>query len=607
MSKLHLYISRSVNSYKSLINFNPAEDVRSLLTDQRAALKDVDYDPAVINVFYLVNYSETGVLFTILRTIPSTPGNHLAAAIFIPYCVEISSDRILEVIDEVKKRITRSGLDSKEIDELRSLFSTDYPDKEPEAAHLCSAGREYAHAFFGGEDEPALREYADTGFYLPAFAEYSGVLLIGADSDVTATSKDVTPRSFPKLFALNPPARNTDGFVPYIRKSPFDKPYLLPANRPLIITWHRNGFEDIKQTITPTGPSFEIPVPDTGNTLKTISPASFQITSQRTQDIIDNATITVNEREIDGPVSFTCAELRSAQITIAAKGYFSYSGRVDLVSTTRALVQLRELRKIYRFELPVNTPEPVDSVHFTIQSKQPLKKCPIDGYTVGGDGLTEGASHTNSLIFTGSSSKSPLIKLIATGVAGIVIGLLCGWLIGSCSHNTEATPEQQVVAQQEEIPEVPEVTATAVIPENLATVPSSSSAEPAAEPAPAAEQPTPEPQVVEQPAPAAAPANGDYSAAIAYLDNNKKWKRSEMEAISGLAGLFEALNNYEFDKIKTEYARNLSSSSRFSELLRSIEGSVTKRDPRTERHAPTYCRQGDDVITVFAYRCWIDP
>ena len=100
---------------------------------------------------------------------------------------------------------------------------------------------------------------------------------------------------------------------------------------------------------------------------------------------------------------------------------------------------------------------------------------------------------------------------------------------------------------------------------------------------------------------------GDYSAAVAYLDANKKWNRERMEAIPGLAGLFDAINTYNFDELRTVWAPRLRESSRFADLMRSVEGSRSKRDPRTGAHNPTYLRPGDNEFSVFGYRCWIDP
>ncbi len=80
-----------------------------------------------------------------------------------------------------------------------------------------------------------------------------------------------------------------------------------------------------------------------------------------------------------------------------------------------------------------------------------------------------------------------------------------------------------------------------------------------------------------------------------------------MEAIPGLAGLFDAINTYNFDELRTVWAPRLRESSRFADLMRSVEGSRSKRDPRTGAHNPTYLRPGDNEFSVFGYRCWIDP
>ena len=79
MNKLQLYIAKSLRGYKSLVNFNPTEDVRRHIRDMRDALAAIDYDPLEKNIFYMVRYIDEGTLLSILRTIPTEPLDQLAA------------------------------------------------------------------------------------------------------------------------------------------------------------------------------------------------------------------------------------------------------------------------------------------------------------------------------------------------------------------------------------------------------------------------------------------------------------------------------------------------------------------------------------------------
>lgn len=602
MAKLQLYIAKSLRGYKSLVNFNPAEDVRRFVGDFRQALEGVGYDAAAVNVFYLLAYREQGVMITIMRTIPDGPGDHLAATIFVPDGLEIKPEALCDVLNQVRRRILEPAMDANAVGELRALFAADYPRQSETPAKVNSEGRHYAYALYGGS-APAFDDYAADGFYSPTFADYAGVLLVDAEAGFDCKGIDLTPERISPLIPLAPPPESPEGFVPHIYRRTFNTPFLVPSGEPLQISWRRGGFENIEQTVTPDSADFEVPGPDTSQAVKTITPSSFYITAQRSQESLHDAVVRVNGCEIKGPVNFTFAELSPAQIEINAPGFFPFSGKLDLASTTQALVQMKELRKIYRFDLPVLTPEPVDSVHFTIQTKKELPSCPVEGYAVSGDGLSEGISRTNTLVYVGGRGRRSILTAIVTGIAGIVLGFLAGWLTAGfvSDENTDVTIEEAMLAQEEHNAAAG-AAAAAISTETVVIPASDSDAAPAQPAAPAAtEAPSQAPAIV----PA---ATQSYEAAKAYLDSHRNWNRSEMaQAMPGLEGLFDAMNEYRFDEIKTVWATRLDGSRNFATVLAAVNGASTKRDPRTGAHAPKYNRDGDNVIGWRGYTYWVDP
>ena len=150
---------------------------------------------------------------------------------------------------------------------------------------------------------------------------------------------------------------------------------------------------------------------------------------------------------------------------------------------------------------------------------------------------------SNALVYTGGGSrKSFLLPAIAT-VAGLLVGLLIGWL---CFHSSAITP-----VDEPHIEIVPTVATEAV----------TETADP----------------VAEVPLPAMPGAD-----AIAYLDNNSTWQRADMEAIAGLQGLFDDINNYNFEKLAQEWAPKLEASKNFAAVVRATKGAASKRDPRSK-------------------------
>ena len=96
MNKIQLYITKSTRTFKSMVNINPEEDVRAAVTDVRTYLEKVDYDAAEKNIFYLLKSTASGTFVTVLRTIPTDLGDHLAAWIFFPSTLDISAEDAVE-------------------------------------------------------------------------------------------------------------------------------------------------------------------------------------------------------------------------------------------------------------------------------------------------------------------------------------------------------------------------------------------------------------------------------------------------------------------------------------------------------------------------------
>jgi hypothetical protein len=55
---------------------------------------------------------------------------------------------------------------------------------------------------------------------------------------------------------------------------------------------------------------------------------------------------------------------------------------MDLASTTQALIQMQERRKVYQFEMPLKSSEYGAPIKFEIRSKRELAGSPIDGYEI---------------------------------------------------------------------------------------------------------------------------------------------------------------------------------------------------------------------------------
>jgi len=599
MAKIQLYISKSQRGYKSLVNLNPWDDVQRHIHDLDRAVGTVAYDPAVKNIFYVVSYLDSGCLFTIIRSIPERPVDHLEATLFIPAGLLATAEELTAVVDRTAEIISGTSVSTDGLTELRNLYATDYATASEEFSYIPSEGREYAVVTLGSNGGMTLADFF-AARYQPDFMPFAGIVMIPEGSTLTAAAnaRVLETVSAGHVVPLAAPAPNREGFTPHIFRHTFDRTYLVPVGRPIEIIWRRAGFEPVTREVTVTDTDTVITSPDTSTARKAISPASFYITSQNRQQLDSECTVKVNGVLITEPVTFTYAELERAQVEIHAHGYFPYSGHLDLASTTQALVQLMELRKIYRFELPVRTTDHAAPVRFEIRTKKEITASPVEGYVTAGGNIAEGPSKINNLIYVGTRARnSTYVAAIAATVA-LILGVLIGYLAFHTANPEKAPANAPVEAQTTPAaepllpaPEVPDVLNGPETPDNTSPEPEKETVAATAETPAAGENTT-----------------GDIAAAVAYLDANKVWKKEDMESNAALAGLFDDMNNYRFDRLKGHWAELLKDSKNFAAVAKAARMSAGKRDPRSGRHTPTYNPDASDTsIYWLGYTYWIDP
>ncbi len=615
MNKLQLYIYKSLRGFKAVRNINPAENIQRHIHDMRHALEILDYDPAEKYLFYLITYIDEGAFFTILRTIPDQPLNHLATSIFVPNGLQITPDEMSDIVRRTTRMVSNPAVTPDELNELHTLFAREY-DVVPDApSTVGSMGRKFAFCRYGGDTGRTLDSFFGKNLYQTAYLPYEGVMLVDAELGVTADADDLTDLQPAENVALLPPAEDSGGFTPHIFHRAFTRPFLVPLGQDITVTWKRQGFEDRRQEITVDTDGMVLPPVDTDDSRKAISPASFFITSHASKAPVNDAVITVNGVEINEQKTFTLAELRNAEVVVQARGYAPYHLRCDLAATTQALIQLPETRKIYRFELPVRTSELGAPIRFEIHTKREITDSPIEGYQLN-DSIQEGSTRVNHLMYTGHSSLLASRKALLACAAALVIGFLLGWLIMGGSPQAEQASSPATQSQGKQTPQGEQASSPATQQQGKQTPQGETAAaiatanadlarareilaSIAARPAVAAEvkpaeEPTPLP---------AAQATAPAGSATEYLDSHKVWNRSEMEQYPDLKGLFDDLNNYDRDRIVDHWAPKLAGSKNFTRVANAMRNSRQKNRDLSGTHN----KPGDENITWITYTYKVDP
>lgn len=635
MNKLQLYIYKSLRGFKAVRNINPAENIQRHIHDMRHALEILDYDPAEKYLFYLISYIDEGAFFTILRTIPDQPLNHLATSIFVPNGLQITPDEMSDIVRRTTRMVSNPAVTPDELNELHTLFAKEY-DVVPDApSTVASMGRKFACCRYGGDTGRQLDDFFGKNLYQTAYLPYEGVMLVDAELGVTADADDLTDMQPAVNVSLLPPEENPGGFTPHIFHRAFTRPFLVPLGQDITVTWKRQGFEDRQQEITVESDGMVVPPIDTDDSRKAISPATFFITSHASKAPVHDAVITVNGIEINEQKTFTLAELKNADVTVQAPGYSPYHLRCDLAATTQALIQLPEMRKIYRFELPVKTSELGAPIRFEIHTKREITDSPIEGYSLN-DSIQEGATRVNHLMFTGNSWLTAPRRTLIACAAALVLGFLLGWLLmGGSGENGEQAPGEQAFQPAGTTAQPEEQASSPAAPGKQAFQPATQAAKPTPQAAAAAAldsaaaykaailrtladvaQPAEQAHGKQalQPAPKAAgqaanqatkpaanqAANGS---ATDYLDSHKVWTRSEMEQYPDLRGLFDDLNNYRRDEIVDKWAPKLAGSKNFTRVANAMRNSRQKNRALSGTHN----KAGDEAITWITYTYKVDP
>lgn len=552
MERLQLYISKSLRGFKTLTDINGTESTRRHVRDLRVALESVAYDSAEKCVFYLIQYVEGATFFTILRTIPDKPLDHLAATIAVPERLLVSADDLYKIIREVTRKVSNPGMNADDIAQLRALLAKEYPAKADDAVQVPSEGRLFACRSFGGDTGLTLRDFLGENLYQPMFIPYAGVLLVDATLPFRLTGTDLSDRPLSKVVTFLPPEHVPD-YVPHVFHRVFDRPFKVALGSEVEVVWRRPGFEELVSRITVDADGMCPETPATDDTRKVISPVSFFVTSRSSNDRLEQVCIRVNGREITERHSFTRAELENAEVSITSPGYYPYNGRLDLASTTQALIELSER--------PKNSNATATADPEMMRQAAKATRLMDSKYDSSADG------------------KKWWMKLLLV-FGGVVMALgLCMLLIPSLFFSSSSEP---VVAESTEADTV---------------VPSASIAAMRME-AEARTQPSDKAAANEQAQHAAepAPAEANDAAAVEFLDGNSTkgwWSQADLAKYPELKGLYDDLNNFNFDALINSWPKKLPSSKWIADIARHAgEAQRKKLDPKSGSHSPVYTGSG---------------
>ena len=610
MNKLQLYvtISQSKGEFQTKFAANPDDYVNGWICDLRSVVSQVDYPKNKATIFYMLKYIEEGMFITVIRTINKKDGNNLANWIFIPYSIKISDKDIQNVVAFMAEKAGKSEISKTDIGEMRDLFDKEYEEDLRAPIFAPSEGIKYAYRFYGPNAGVSLDNLIGRYRFQESYLPYAGVLLVdeAVTSDVSCISLTSAPTE--DMAVVYPPQTTEElGFAPTIFGQPFDMPFYVPMQRNLDIIWHKDNYDDIKQTIYVAqsemrAPSLQQTHPSVAN-IRMQQQQRAQQPQPKPEPRVDNGSIFMDvpeeepestpteqpdwhsrfmpkqEAEEQEPiVAEEPEEIAEVQVAAPVQPQQPQPPRVRRQGNNHDDIPQR--KNVYHFQVPTISAEMGSMITFEITTTSTITKSPIEGYEATGD-IKEGNGRINNLIFKGGSSKMNLTDKIIYGVAGLIIGVLITLLFTCGGGDKSSAAANDSIATEQPVSD-----ATFSSADQVETTSDATAATTQTETTPAATNP----QV-------------SLAAAISYLDANKTWDKAEMEKYPDLKGLYEDMNTINRQRLVDVWGPKLKDSRTFTNsIVHHSKLSMKKK----ERRNP-YNKEGDTRINVQSYLNTIDP
>jgi cell division protein FtsB len=426
--------------------------------------------------------------------------DYMSASISVPCNIEITGRELSEIISSTKNVLQNWRKDTAGVT-LTQIFEKKYKTNDVQKTLAGVKTAEIAYRKYG--DFYQLYEILND-LYQPYYDAYKMIFLLDTASGVVCNgAANLTNNNIVKNVIINPPA-SVDGYKPYISEVEFTQPVITYVGQEVKLSWRQKGYKNIDKPVTITS-DVKIPIPIPTDYKKLISHKNFHVFDKKGTKI-DDYLITINGKEVgkDKCIAVSVSALDAVKIKIfpTDKTLKNYEATVDLLSKDKEKIILTNVTFEYQFHLDGN-PEVV------LEHKSPVRweSCPIQGYEPLNGTFDIGK---NELVYRPFNRKM-WITLLLAALLLVLLGFTAGWWFGgmSAARVTEQT-EQSVPADDQNT-------------ENTES-----------------EDPKPEKEKFIE----------GVEDAKKFLESEKIWKRDLLEGYRELVGLWDALNEYNFEKVQ---------------------------------------------------------
>lgn len=340
MSKIELLIQKAHGGLADVFITSKGEwygktyDMRNYISQLR-----------LTRVFYVLNWHEFGVHFTIVRPLNvGRTGDYMAAWIYIPNTITVNPDDLVKLISLVQHDIMS---DVEQYDNLRPLLTNIYSDLRYLDYVPVQQTNALAYRLFGqNTDYVYLGSLLAQGLDQYYYKMYKSVFFIDIPTrdnippTVLQQMCDLSNNGFEQPAYLFPPqALPVPGMEIFVNHAPFrDIPIKTTVGSKVKLLLHRNGYNDVVTTV---------------NVIKTRQPMQFQgeipwekeIHSKMFQVLYKGRSVTqyqliVNGNQLlaDHPITISEYAAKYARVEVMVAGCSNYQAIMDLTQPVQPII-----------------------------------------------------------------------------------------------------------------------------------------------------------------------------------------------------------------------------------------------------------------------------
>ena len=504
-------------------------------------------------ILRMIALRENGCMVYVIKPIFSRVGDYRALAVFVPRKALLASVADLPTIIDATAKVLAEGGDTAE---LSGWFSCDYEEHDFEwKAPKNSSG--YAYRIYGKGTRHNASDLLGQALLQPEYAEYEGVFLIDAAYGALARSEkmtDLTNHVLNMPALVSPPKKRQmagNGKI-YLAGTDkvFDRPVLSRVGDKLPLELRKDHCAPFAFDFPVQKSRCEVVLPNDIQWRHIISGVTVQLVDEEGNPIVNGSkSVQVKGAEMVRLAGkefrvLPESELTQALLIVKCDGYQDKEEKVDLSANQKVTVTMS--KALTRLSYSVNGTPKGSRVKFELDWPElDAEQSPLPGYRVNsvrGKQVTlerekpssQKKGKVDALADTGHSKKSAkgkssskISKKFLFGLSlGALVGVALGWfVVGMVKENSINKRLALKQSQQEQI-EMQRA-------DSLRHV-----------------------QIVD------------------YLDKTEKWTKAETDSLFDgvLAGLFDAMNEYDFDAFsqKTDLLK-LGDSSLWTTLKEAVE------------------------------------